>query len=48
MIGEDFSIGYQTHTDATVKLFIRKSFTLRTLSDEAAVPLRYASAPADC
>lgn len=39
--GEDFSIGYLSHNDATVRLYIEESFTLEILEDRAAVWLRY-------
>lgn len=35
-IGQDFSIGYETHTDEVVKFFVTESFTFRTL-DEAII-----------
>jgi uncharacterized linocin/CFP29 family protein len=40
-IGEDFSIGYLSHTATTVRLYIEESFTFRVLSPEAHVVLRY-------
>jgi uncharacterized linocin/CFP29 family protein len=40
-VGQDFSIGYRTHTDATVQLYLQESFTFRALAPEAAVPLVY-------
>lgn len=41
-VGQDFSIGYASHTDATVRLYLEESFTFLTFGPEAAVPLRYA------
>ena len=35
-IGRDFSIGYQNHTNETVKFFVKESFTFRVL-DEAII-----------
>lgn len=40
-VGQDFSIGYLDHTSTTVRLYLQESFTFRTLSPEAAVPLFY-------
>lgn len=42
-VGQDFSIGYLSHTATSVKLYIEESFTFRVLSPEAHVVLRYAS-----
>lgn len=41
IVGRDFSIGYQEHTAAKVRLYIEESLTFRVLSAEAAVPLVY-------
>jgi len=41
-IGEDFSIGYLSHTAQAVQLYLQESFTFRVLAPEAAVPLLYA------
>lgn len=41
-VGRDFAIGYETHTADDVHLYIEESFTYRTLTPEAAVPLVYA------
>ncbi|MEQ8767828.1 MAG: family 1 encapsulin nanocompartment shell protein [Planctomycetota bacterium] len=41
-VGRDFSIGYQSHTDAKVALYLEESFTFRALAPEAAIPLAYA------
>lgn len=38
-IGQDLSIGYLSHTDATVELYLQESFTFRLLTSEAAVAL---------
>ncbi|MGD8418775.1 MAG: family 1 encapsulin nanocompartment shell protein [Pseudomonadales bacterium] len=40
-LGRDFSIGYRSHTDRTVKLYIEESFTYFGVCPEAAVPLVY-------
>jgi uncharacterized linocin/CFP29 family protein len=36
-IGQDLSIGYLSHTDATVKLYLQESFTFLYLTSEASV-----------
>ena len=36
-IGQDLSIGYLTHTDTTVKLYLQETFTFLYLTSEAAV-----------
>lgn len=41
-VGQDFSIGYSSHTATTVSLYIEESFTFLNFAPEAAVPLRYA------
>jgi uncharacterized linocin/CFP29 family protein len=38
-VGQDFSIGYLSHTPETVQLYIEESFTFLILTEEAAVPL---------
>jgi uncharacterized linocin/CFP29 family protein len=38
-IGQDFSIGYLSHTDAAVRLYLQESFTFLLLTSEAAVAL---------
>ncbi|WP_439622375.1 family 1 encapsulin nanocompartment shell protein [Shinella sp.] len=38
-VGQDFSIGYLSHSAATVDLYVQESFTFRTLTTEAAVAL---------
>lgn len=42
-LGQDFSIGYLSHTDAAVRLYLQESFTFLLLTSEAVVAL---SAPA--
>jgi uncharacterized linocin/CFP29 family protein len=42
-IGQDLSIGYLSHTDTTVRLYLQESLTFLLLTSEAAVAL---SAPA--
>jgi uncharacterized linocin/CFP29 family protein len=36
-LGQDLSIGYQSHTDKVVKLYLRESFTFLMLTGEASV-----------
>lgn len=38
-IGQDVSIGYLSHTDSVVKLYLQESFTFRVLTSEASVAL---------
>jgi uncharacterized linocin/CFP29 family protein len=38
-IGQDFSIGYLTHTDTIVRLYLQETFTFRVLTSEASVVL---------
>jgi uncharacterized linocin/CFP29 family protein len=38
-IGQDFSIGYLSHTDTAVRLYLQESFTFLLLTTEAAVAL---------
>lgn len=38
-LGQDFSIGYETHDPKVVRLFITESFTFRVLAPEAVVKL---------
>lgn len=40
-VGQDLSIGYLTHSDTTVQLYLQETFTFRALAPEAAVPLVY-------
>lgn len=39
-LGQDFSIGYLSHTDAEVTLYLLETFTFQLLTAEAAVALR--------
>ena len=39
-IGQDFSIGYSSHTDAVVRLYLQETFTFLLLTAEAAVALQ--------
>jgi uncharacterized linocin/CFP29 family protein len=38
-IGEDLSIGYLSHTDAAVRLYLQQTFTFLLLTSEASVAL---------
>jgi len=38
-IGQDVSIGYLSHTDSTVRLYLQETFVFRVLTTEAAVAL---------
>jgi uncharacterized linocin/CFP29 family protein len=38
-LGQDVSIGYLSHTDAAVRLYLQESFTFRLLTSEASVVL---------
>jgi uncharacterized linocin/CFP29 family protein len=38
-VGQDVSIGYLVHTEATVRLYLQETFTFRVLTSEAAVVL---------
>lgn len=38
-IGQDFSIGYSSHTDSAVRLYLQETFTFLLLTAEAAVAL---------
>jgi uncharacterized linocin/CFP29 family protein len=38
-LGQDISIGYLTHTDTSVRLYLQESFTFRLLTGEASVVL---------
>jgi len=38
-IGQDASIGYQSHTDSVVQLYLQETFVFRVLTTEAAVTL---------
>ncbi|RXH57609.1 family 1 encapsulin nanocompartment shell protein [Granulicella sibirica] len=39
VIGQDVSIGYLSHTDTAVKLYLQETFTFRMLTSEASVAL---------
>lgn len=41
-VGRDLSIGYHSHTDTTVRLYLVESMAFRVLTPEAAVALAYA------
>jgi uncharacterized linocin/CFP29 family protein len=41
-IGQDVSIGYLSHTDAVVRLYLQETFTFRVLTSEASVVLAVA------
>jgi uncharacterized linocin/CFP29 family protein len=43
-IGQDFSIGYLSHTDTAVRLYLQETFTFLLLTSEAAVALAPAAA----
>ncbi|HTV45957.1 MAG TPA: family 1 encapsulin nanocompartment shell protein [Stellaceae bacterium] len=43
-LGQDFSIGYLSHTDAAVRLYLQETFTFLLLTAEAAVALAPSSA----
>jgi len=38
-LGQDISIGYLSHTDAIVRLYLQETFTFLLLTSEAAVAL---------
>ena len=42
-IGQDLSIGYSSHTDTTVRLYLQETFTFLLLTPDAAVVLKPAS-----
>ena len=44
-VGQDVSIGYLSHTDAVVRLYLQESFTFLLLTTEAAVALAPAAKP---
>jgi uncharacterized linocin/CFP29 family protein len=44
VIGQDVSIGYLSHSDTTVELYLQETFTFRLLAAEAAVALSPAPA----
>ncbi len=45
-VGRDLSIGYQGHSDTSVRLYLVESLTFRVLTPEAAVALKYREAKA--
>lgn len=45
-LGQDFSIGYLSHTDSTVRLYLQETFTSRVLTSEASVVLAPFDKPA--
>jgi len=38
-VGQDVSIGYLSHTDSVVRLYLQETFVFRVLTSEAAVAL---------
>ena len=40
IIGQDFSIGYQSHTNTDVSFFITETFTFRVIAPESIVPFK--------
>jgi uncharacterized linocin/CFP29 family protein len=38
-LGQDVSIGYSSHSDTTVRLYLQETFTFRVLTSEASVAL---------
>jgi uncharacterized linocin/CFP29 family protein len=44
-VGQDTSIGYLSHTDSALRLYLQESFTFRYLTSEAAVALLPAGQP---
>jgi hypothetical protein len=44
VLGRDASLGYLSHDDVRVRLFLEESFNAELLGPEAAVPLRAAGA----
>ena len=45
-IGQDVSIGYLSHTDTAVRLYLQQTFTFRVLTSEASVVLSFDPTPA--
>ncbi|MDZ7678364.1 MAG: family 1 encapsulin nanocompartment shell protein [Acidimicrobiales bacterium] len=41
VVGQDTSIGYRSHTESTVALYLEESFTFRAVGPEAGIALRY-------
>ncbi|HTP91014.1 MAG TPA: family 1 encapsulin nanocompartment shell protein, partial [Xanthobacteraceae bacterium] len=46
-VGEDVSIGYLSHDDKTVRLYLEETFTFLLLTTEASVALTVPGAKAD-
>jgi uncharacterized linocin/CFP29 family protein len=44
-LGQDISIGYLSHTDTTVRLYLQESFTFRLLTSEASVVIAAPGSP---
>lgn len=42
-VGQDFSVGYSSHSESAVTLYLQATFTSLVFGPEAAVPLRYAN-----
>jgi uncharacterized linocin/CFP29 family protein len=45
-VGQDLSIGYESHTEKNVRLYLTETLTFRVLTPEAGVALKYKSAKA--
>ena len=45
-IGKDVSIGYLSHTDSVVRLYLEEAFTFRVLTSESSVALSASAAKA--
>jgi uncharacterized linocin/CFP29 family protein len=41
VVGQDISIGYRSHTDSIVSLYLEESMTFRAVGPEAGIALRY-------
>jgi uncharacterized linocin/CFP29 family protein len=41
VVGQDVSIGFRSHTDTTVSLYLEESMTFRAVGPEAAIALQY-------
>jgi uncharacterized linocin/CFP29 family protein len=46
-VGQDLSIGYESHTTTEVRLYLTETFTFRVLTPEAGVALKYKSKTAN-
>jgi uncharacterized linocin/CFP29 family protein len=44
-LGQDVSIGYLSHTDTAVRLYLQETFTFRLLTSEASVVLAPSDSP---